>query len=329
MKYWPLFCFLYTSLLLAGCETQEKPLNFSVTIHNAEKAYQGTTFFVDKYADPDKIYEVDMEGNVVWSLNIPKDYAGEQIEAELLPIDTVLVVAVNRKLFEIDRQGNILWSHDDEKISHDADRLSNGNTIYVYGMGDQKTDAQVKEITPQGELVWEWYAKDYFNHEPYSEISPKENSGWCHTNSVTRLDGGNTLISLRNFNMIVEVDQSGDIVNTIQDIAESPHDPEVLTNGHILAAHQTATYHAAMEINPETNEVLWEYGFTNMKDFPVRDVNRLPNGNILITCSTRIIEVTHDKEIVWQLELTKDILEPGGSATLGFYKAERISPSKS
>ncbi|MFC1992002.1 hypothetical protein ACFLVC_04715, partial [Chloroflexota bacterium] len=53
--------------------------------------------------------------------------------------------------------------------------------------------------------------------------------------------------------------------------------------------------------------------------WPVRDANRLPNGNTLITGTTKIVEVTPEKETVWQLTLK-------GVTSIGprpFYKADR------
>ena len=37
---------------------------------------------------------------------------------------------------------------------------------------------------------------------------------------------------------------------------------------------------------------------------PVRDADRLPNGNVLVTGYAIMFEVTRDGDIVWQLQLT-------------------------
>lgn len=299
-------------------------VGFSVSIHNSDKAYQGTTFFVYKYVDPDILYEVDMEGNVVWKLELPDSMGSNQTEAELLPDNTILLINQSVGIFRMDRNGTILWQHRDPKVSHDADLLSNGNILYVYGMGDAKGDTIVKEITPAGQRIWGWVPSEYFDYSPYSEIDPSQQHGWAHANSVTRLQNGNTLISIRNFNMIVIVNTAGIPVDTIADAVKSPHDPQVLDNGNILVAHQTPDYHAAIELEYQTNDFIWEFGFTSKDDFPVRDANLLPNGNILITGAKRIIEVTRDNEIVWQLELT-DPITPGHGPSQGFYKAVRLN----
>ena len=59
--------------------------------------------------------------------------------------------------------------------------------------------------------------------------------------------------------------------------------------------------------------------------WPVRDANRLPNGNTLITGAIKIVEVTTEGKIVWQLTLKGVAFGWGGEAArFGFYKAERI-----
>jgi hypothetical protein len=57
------------------------------------------------------------------------------------------------------------------------------------------------------------------------------------------------------------------------------------------------------------------------------DANRLPNGNILITGTRHLFEITPDRELVWLLVLTNvTFRSPREAPALGFYKAERITP---
>lgn len=300
-------------------------LGFQVTIYDQAKACTGTTFFVYKYSDPDIIYEVDMQGNVVWKYELPVSMGSNQTEAELLSEDSILIVNQGVGLYIINRNGDILWQYNDPKVSHDADMLNNGHILYVYGMNDMKTDTTVKEITLDGTRVWGWKASEYFNYPPYSNIDPMASNGWAHTNSVSRLDNGNTIISMRNFDMIVIVNPLGVPVDTIKDIIKSPHDPCVIDSQYILAAHQTATVHSAVKYNRTTGQIEWQFDMTDQSDMPMRDVNLLPNGNILITGAKRLVEVIPStNEVVWQLELT-NTLSQGDGPSKGFYKAERIT----
>ncbi len=276
----------------------------SVDVYKPDKAWAGTTLLRDNHnREAPRIIEVNMLGEIIWEYVVPRNM-GPAGDVELLPDNHILFTATNG-VYEIDRSGEIVWSYLTDKISHDADRLPNGNTIFVFGMYDQKSDAQVTEVNPDGEIVWEWYASDHFNESPYSTI---DNEGWTHTNAVTRMANGNTLISPRNFGLLIEVDAEGEVVRTIgggvifnekpitlrahENVDPfSPHDPEALPNGNILMLSQYSP-HRAIEMVPETGEVVWEYTVSDRDNWPVRDADRLPNGNTLITGAKQLIEVT-------------------------------------
>ncbi len=180
---------------------------------------------------------------------------------------------------------------------------------------------EFKGANPKGEIVWAWYAKDHFYESPYKDIYDQ---GWTHTNAVTRLSNGNTLISLRNFNFVVEVDPQGTVVKTIgEGIFHHQHDPEVLHDGKILLANHGRP-ERAVEVDPKTGKIVWQSAGFELGAIPVRDANRLPNGNTLITGSTKIVEVTAEGKIVWQLTLKGTTLAGLDASARGFYKAERV-----
>jgi len=296
-----------------------------VEVYDKNKAMYGTTLLPDnRNSDKPKIIEVNMLGEIIWEYDIPqelKKYTNPGFDVELLPNNNILFVLPGNGVYEIDKNKNIVWSCKTTKISHDADRLSNGNTLFVFGNNDLMSDAQVAEINSKGEIVWSWHAKDYFDKEPYQSI---KDQGWTHTNAVSRLSNGNTLISIRNFNIVVEVNQKGEVVKTIgEGLMTGQHDPVLLENGNLLFANHGIP-EKAVEIN-QNGDVVWEFEISNSKQWPTRDANRLSNGNTLITTTTKIVEVNKDKEIVWTLAI-KDVSKFRGqsSAGLGFYKAERI-----
>lgn len=295
--------------------------NIAVDIYDPEKAYNGTTLIPLNY-DPRnrRIIEVNMLGEIVWEYLVPEKGL---TEAELLSNNNVLYTVGGHGIYEIDRDGNIVWSYLTGRVDHDADRLPNGNTIFVCANDTKKSDAQVTEINSEGQVVWQWYARDYFDKPPYSNIISPEGD-WTHTNAVSRLTNGNTLISLRNFDLVAEVDPQGSVFRNIgEGVLLQVHDPVMLPNGNILAASQDKPEERAKEIDPETDEVVWQSLGFREESWPVRDTNRLPNGNTLITSSNKIVEVTTDNEIVWQLRL-KDVTFMPAS---GFYKADRICRS--
>jgi len=334
--------------IISGCKTinyraitYNPPIvdpDFYIDIYHPDKAWNGTTLFADQHnPDRPRIVEVNMRGEIVWEYILPgylRQYTNPGFDVELLSNNNILFVLPRNGVYEIDRNGNIVWSYLTNKVSHDADRLPNGNTIFVYG-ADEKSDPQVTEVNSKGKIVWKWYAKDYFDKSPYNSIYDE---GWTHTNAVTRLPNGNTLISPRNFNIVVEVDPQGSVVRTLgQGLLFYQHDPVLLPNGNLLAgSHRpppefraSIRSFPAVEIDLKTNQIVWEFRWPKELPQGARQATRLPNGNTLILSPIRIAEVTSGGEIVWQLRLRetieKELLSTKRSyQQRGFYKAERI-----
>jgi hypothetical protein len=304
---------------------------FVVDVMIPEKVAPGTTLLGDLHdLTRPRIVEVNMLGEIVWKYDVPetlKDYTNPGFSVVPLQNGNILAVFPLSGVYEINRtRKDVVWKFIDPKASHDAERLANGNTLVVdggYGR-DTMEDAQVREINPRGQVVWSWYAKDEFNRAPYNVII---NNEWTHTNAASRLPDGDTLVSLRNFNLVAEVDQEGKLVRTLgEGIMTQQHDPEALPNGNLLFANPGPSPQA-VEIDP-AGKVVWNYIIP--RDIPfasqsTRDADRLQNGNTLITSANRITEVTPQGEIVWQFRL-KDIkfASENDAKNRGFYKAIRI-----
>jgi hypothetical protein len=292
--------------------------NLVVAIYDPAKACNGTTLLPLNYDSANRrLVEVNMLGEIIWEYQVPENGF---TDVELLPGGNLLYTVGGQGIYEIDRDGNKVWSYPTSRADHDADRLPNGNTLFVCAADYSKSDAQVTEIDSSGQIVWQWYAKDHFDVPPYADIVSGEGD-WTHTNAVSRLANGNTLISLRNFNLLAEVDAPGDVVRVIgEGILIQPHDPVILPDGNILVASQDIPEQRAKEIDPTTDAVVWQSPGFGPESYPVRDANLLPNGNILITAADRVVEVTPEGEVVWQLVLEGVTFYPPS----GFYKAERI-----
>jgi hypothetical protein len=310
----------------ADCWSQ-KSLNPKMVVknYNPDLAFSGTTLFgLNKKTDERAIIEVDMNGNIIWDYVVPASMSksnkhNELMDVKRLPGGNTLFNIRGSGIYEINTLGEIVWKHLDKYATHDADRLGNGNTIYLRGWAE-KGEPQVVEVNSAGEVVWQWDGLEEYDIEPFSDVFEE---GWIHPNAVTRLENGNTLIGLRNFDMLVEVDKEGKTVWSQKFLCEKGrtwrrrgvdglhdgdhlegcnlHEPEIQTNGNILVASHSpwTTYEITRD-----GEVVWEadhrdVGFTSPRS---RDVDRLPNGNTLIQVDNVLYELTHDKQIVWQLE---------------------------
>ena len=85
------------------------------------------------------------------------------------------------------------------------------------------------------------------------------------------------------------------------------HEPQILENGNIIFFdnHNHTKHSRVVEFDPRTGETAWEYDGSPDNGFFSQCCStayRLPNGNtqITITDMGKIIEVTPDKEIVWE-----------------------------
>ncbi len=90
-----------------------------------------------------------------------------------------------------------------------------------------------------------------------------------------------------------------------------PHDATLLPSGNVLIFDNGLDrgWSRVVEVDPLSDEIVWEYRAAKPKDFYSRAqgaAQRLPNGNTLITDSDSglLFEVTPDGEIVWEYRNT-------------------------
>jgi hypothetical protein len=144
-----------------------------------------------------------------------------------------------------------------------------------------------------------------------------------HTNSVKRLSqalapkfpsfqAGQVLLSLRNLDALVVLDlPTRRVVWAAQGIWRMQHNAEFLDNGHLLLYDNGGSPRGTriLEYDPLTQAIPWLYAEEKKRRFRAdfRGANqRLPNGNTLIVDPdhSRLLEVTQDKEVVWESVLS-------------------------
>lgn len=313
------------ALLLPVLLAHPAAAEVSVEVLKAERMFPGNTAFIDNSEASSRIVEIDPQGRTVWEYELPAQVAPRPKFASdlewLSGVDRFLFTSAPNGVFEVDRQKNNVWSYRTDKISHDADRLPNGNTIFVYGR-DGDDDAQVTEVSPAGEVVWRWHARQHLAGDTRHEMPAgrREPYSYTHANAVVRLPSGNTLVSLRNFHMLVEVDRSGAVVWKRAGLPRV-HDPAPLPNGNLLVSLLVRpNYHPVREIT-RTGETVWEFSQSDV--LAPTTVMPLPNGNVLIAGQNKIVEVTRDKEVVWRAVL-RGVRPSNDDTERHIYKAVRI-----
>mgnify|MGYP001157183552 FL=1 len=307
--------------------------------HNAEKAFSGYTIFSP--LGRRSTFLIDMKGSVVHEWKLPAmagNYAyllpnGNLLAAQRTNDGPIDLPGKGGKLIEMDWDCNILWEFTDHFQNHDFRRLKNGNTVYaawevmpveaairVQG-GRAGTEHKngiygdvVREIDPDGSLVWEWSISRDVEIEKFPLCAIEHRKEFGHINSVQPLENGDYLISCRNNHLIAIIDrETKDFSWSMSEMALGhQHDATMLDNGNILVfvngAHSVyggpnfgSRIH---EIDPKTKEVVWEYRgsppYTFHSSF-ISGMERLANGNTLICEGQwgRLFEVTPDSEIVW------------------------------
>jgi len=290
---------------------------------------------------PSRVVEVDRTGQVVWEYQ-----TGDMMLTDVrkLANGNVLIAAmyywpiINGRtdaswILEVDRQGQLVHKIQ-VPLTHHAEQIPNGNYLAVDARNNVVNEADVT-----GKVVWEWdgskhiqpyssanyhglFQKNFLGSETirnmYAEFREGTPAGraadWLHINSAQRLDNGNTILSLRNLDLVIEVNPEGETVWSYGAlILKHQHCAWILPNGHLLVTDNGNA--RVIEVDRSTQQIVWEYD-DGLEMVQQACAYRLPNGNTLITDSEnlRIIEVTASKRLLWELKVET----PG---TMNLYRA--------
>jgi hypothetical protein len=184
----------------------------------------------------------------------------------------------DRKMFIV-RQGKIVWSYDDPagkgEIS-DAIMLSNGNILFAHQFG-------LTEITPDRKVIWNYVPPP--NHEVHTAVP-------IGTDRVLYIQNGDPAL-LRVVNIVTGVTEKELTLATKHPISvhgQFRH-ARLTPQGTLLVAHMDLN--KVVEYDSSGHE-LWS--------FPAATpwgVTPLANGNVLITDSLGVREVTRRGDSVW------------------------------
>ncbi|PSQ52872.1 hypothetical protein BRD20_05605 [Halobacteriales archaeon SW_8_65_20] len=288
---------------------------------------------------------VDESGTTVWNWSVPNSrvFDTEQLENGNILVSVAVSVpqadcptdyredrfdrpCVRNRVVELDYETqDIVWEYDwydafpNHHEVHDADRLPSGETA-IADMGNHRAFA----VDQSGTVTWEWNASDHISRDTewFDEHVPEGSedefasngpeSDWTHLNDIDRLDDGNFLLSIRNYDVVLEVARNESIVETYGEpgdhsIMDEQHNPNLLAETGTLVVADSGN-DRIVELDAANQTVISEYGSvpagSNVGDPSLRwprDADRLPNGNTLITDSRRfrILEVAPNGSVVW------------------------------
>ena len=253
-------------------------------------------------------------------------------------------------LVKLDRNSEVVWNYPG-RAHHGIDIGADGN-IYVLTheftdkplkdyahIASPRLDDFLVVLSPDGEELKKISLLNAVARSKYrlllNTISSPAFIDPLHSNSVSYITDvaaanfafgkeGQVLLSFREPSAVVVLDvDTEEIVWAARGSWIGQHDPEILANGHILLFDNYGNFEGpegrsrVIEFDPRTMEIVWQYSGTAERplDSHIRSSQqRLANGNTLITESNggRILEVTPDREIVWEfLNPVRDEKEGG------------------
>jgi hypothetical protein len=266
-------------------------------------------------------------------------YAGVQPNGDLIAVlGTAGYTPWGIGIIKLDRDSNLLWkymkqAHHDVSVAPDGTIYAMLHTTEARPRADLPAiatpfiDDHIVVLSPAGDELALYSMLDALAGSAYESVlqfaDPEHANGdLLHLNSITYLDdvqarslpnarGGDVLISLR------EVDVLG-VFNpetaTLSWATRGPwhmqHDPDLLPDGRMLVFDNKGDIarggtSRVLEFDPKSLQVTWEYPADTGERLYTSiygSQQRLPNGNTLISESNngRLLEVTRDKEVVWE-----------------------------
>jgi hypothetical protein len=288
---------------------------------------------------------VDENGNVVFFRHRPDIAIGigyiERMESGRLTMLRGLATGIGMRATEETLDGQILWQspggrgyapHHDVQLMPEGDLLIILRDRFTHPSGVAWTGDRLIVLNRQTmEEMWSWRARDHFSLLDGEAVNPRD---WTHGNAAFYHPPHDSIYyCVRHLSRITRIDYAtGEIVYNMgrdQPSGETDfghglfsfqHAPELLPGGNMLifdnANLSNPRHSRAVELAfddpdaPTAATEAWSYTPVDDAGAPIfspagGDVDRLPNGNTLITASreTTVFEVTADGRLVWKLEI--------------------------
>ena len=309
-----------------------------VVVHHPRLAYPGLNLFSSLVATRAALMDMDGKELHAWSLDTGKKW--EYVKP--FPNGDLLVLAeLPRKFLRLDWNSEVVWVRD-MHIHHDIDISDNGDIYGLlaaeefidYGGLDLPVRNHYIQIfskggEPKRAISLMPLLQRYLNMEKLQQFvatGGELDLGFLyegdfvdvfHVNTLSIIDRtvneffqkGFVLFAARSLNLIgvLDIEREKLVWTWGEEDLDWPHQPILLENGNILifdnGTHRK--YSRIIELDPSAREIVWQYKAEPLESFfsvMMGGVQELPNGNILITESTKghAFEITRQGEIVWE-----------------------------
>jgi len=314
-----------------------------VVTEDDSRTQQGNVVLLDTINN--RLVEIDLTGKTLWTAELPREFrsyknqsAGSDIEW-LEASDTFLVAIPNTGFFEINRTGKVLTKCKNKFISHDIDKLSDGSFVFVNGWDDKgKDEPIITKVSNACKILWT-KTKDFFQVER-SDLNDRfaTDKAFLHTNSIRILPNKDIMVSIRNYDQVIII-RDNKIFRRFKN-APGVHDPSEVyreKNGQFFyyATRAGLTPSTGLQQiirrnfeNPDdTPQVIWTVPQGSRDDWtPLRTVERLKNGNWLITGSKNIGQITPDGDLVWSIHIPQFRHQREKQNATYIYKVAFVTP---
>lgn len=313
-----------------------------VTIHDPTRALPGYSLVCSAHDDAAAVIDIDGRLVHEWAYDVLPHFDAETREkltsnhgyppwrrVHAFDDGDLLAIVEGAALLRIDRNSELVWLHEGRQ-HHDLFVDDDGmiyaiardvRTIPAIDIVSPSLEDHVSVLDPHGHEVRRVSIIEAFLKSDYAATLERvpDKPDITHANTVQKLDGsavhvnpafaaGNVLVSMREIDAIAVIDMEREVVVwAMTGMWNGQHEPTLLEDGGLLILDNNAPngFSRVLEFDPRTQQLVWDYsgGPENGFDTDVcGDVQRLANGNTLITESTggRAFEVTRDREIVWE-----------------------------
>lgn len=249
------------------------------------------------------------------------------------PNGDILAIYEGIGIVKLDRDSNLLWAyrggcHHEAFVNDQGDIFVLTRRAEILSRLNPDKPVLLDAITVlnrDGKPVAEYPLLECFENSPFKTMlrGMRREGDIFHTNTVSILDGslagaapyykkGNALISLLKLDIVAIVELGSRTVAWAESgrnnrLWQAQHDPKLLAGGNLLLFDNVGQSERSkvLEYDPVRQRVIWIYAGGAGGQLFSRTCGtsqRLANGNTLITESDngRALEVTPDKEIVWE-----------------------------